>query len=219
MGLNLSKGNMYEFITHTFNTVKGICAHNCSYCYCKRYGKQNTIHFDAKELKTDLEKGHFIFVGSSNDMFASSIPFDWIKDTLNHCSEFDNKYLFQSKNPLSFQVYKEILPVNSVLCTTIETNRFYPEIMNNCPTPDFRAMKLAEIIGLDKYITIEPIMDFDLLNLVELIHYGYPKQVNIGADTGNNHLPEPSKEKILELIQALKEFTTVNIKSNLKRLI
>lgn len=33
MGLNVSKGNMYEFITHTFNTIKGKCYHDCSYCH------------------------------------------------------------------------------------------------------------------------------------------------------------------------------------------
>lgn len=73
MGLNTSKGNMYEFITHTWNTIKGECYHDCSYCYMKRFGKLNKVRFDAKELKTDLGTGNFIFVGSSCDMFAENI--------------------------------------------------------------------------------------------------------------------------------------------------
>ena len=32
MGLNKSKGNMYEFTTHTYNTIKGKCPHDCGYC-------------------------------------------------------------------------------------------------------------------------------------------------------------------------------------------
>lgn len=28
MGLNISKGNMYEFVTHTWNIIKGKCYHD-----------------------------------------------------------------------------------------------------------------------------------------------------------------------------------------------
>jgi molybdopterin converting factor small subunit len=35
--------------------------------------------FDEKELKTDLGKGNFIFVGSSCDMWAQNIPEEWIE--------------------------------------------------------------------------------------------------------------------------------------------
>ena len=31
--LNVAKGNMYEFVTHTWNPIKGICPHGCKYCY------------------------------------------------------------------------------------------------------------------------------------------------------------------------------------------
>ena len=43
MRLRNSKGNMYEWVTHTWNTVKGECYHNCSYCYMKRWGKLNPV--------------------------------------------------------------------------------------------------------------------------------------------------------------------------------
>ena len=52
-----------------------------------------------------------------------------------------------------------------------------------------------------------------------MIKYCNPKQVNIGADSGNNNLPEPSKEKVLALIDELQKFTTIHNKSNLKRLL
>ena len=100
MPLNKSTGNMYDFITHTWNTIKGECPHGCSYCYMKRWGKQPPLHFDEKELKTDLGKNNFIFVGSSCDMFVKHIPYEWKIDTLNHCLEFPkNKYFLQTKNP------------------------------------------------------------------------------------------------------------------------
>ena len=206
---------MYEWITYTWNTVKGECPHNCSYCYMKRRGKLNPVRFDESELKTDLGNGNFIFVGSSCDMFAGGIPHEWIQRTLNHCSKFDNQYLFQTKNTFRLEGNGLIFPDGSVYCTTIETNRFYKDIMGNCPKPSDRAYHLPSA----SYVTIEPIIDFDLNDMVALIGLCNPIQVNIGADSGNNGLPEPPKEKILALIDALGKFTIVKKKTNLKRLL
>ena len=218
--LNKSKGNMYDFVTHTWNTVKGECPHGCSYCYMKRWGKQKPVRFDDKGY-CDLGEGNYIFVGSSCDMFAENIPAEWIEKTLSYCDQFKNQYLFQTKNPKRFLEFMDytVLYAKSVLCTTIETNRDYPEIMNNSPEPEERAIAMGEITETDKYVTIEPIMDFDLKPLVKMIKFCNPVQVNIGADSGGNNLPEPSKEKILNLISELEKFTTVKQKKNLSRLI
>lgn len=218
MGLNVGKGNMYSFITHTFNVVKGKCPHNCSYCYMKKWGNQPDTHIDKKEFTADLGDNNFIFVGSSCDLFAEGIKQDWILKTLYHCNNYDNKYLFQTKNPKAINYYSDSLPIDTVICTTIETNRYYQNIMGNCPTPYDRAFEMS-VIPYDKYLTIEPIIDFDLNNLVEMVKRCDVIQVNIGADSGGNNLPEPPKEKILELISELKKFTTVKEKSNLKRLL
>lgn len=218
MGLNKSVGYMYPWVTHTWNTIKGECPHGCTYCYMHRWGKQKQVHFDEKELKTDLGSGNFIFVGSSCDMFAEGIPLQWIKDTLSHLYSFDNGYLFQSKNPELMTGALLSFPMKSVFCTTIETNRWYPEIMKKSPLPKDRS-RFMSYITARKYVTIEPIMDFDLKEMIYLIYACFPKQVNIGADTGNNKLPEPSKEKILQLISELEKFTVVEQKTNLKRLL
>jgi hypothetical protein len=218
MPLNKSTGNMYSWITHTWNTIKGECPHGCTYCYMHRWGKQNPVHFDEKELKTDLGSGNFIFVGSSCDMFAEYIPERWIMETLLHCGKFDNSYLFQSKNPKQFNYYSDY-PEKSMFCTTIETNRIYAE-MGNAPRPEYRAVAMFYISELYKtYVTIEPIMDFDLAVMVDLIWLCNPEQVNIGADSGNNHLIEPSKEKLLELISELQKFTMIAKKTNLERIL
>jgi hypothetical protein len=215
MGLNISRGNMYEFITHTWNTIKGKCPHDCGYCYVKRWGKLKPLRFDVKELKTDLGGDNFIFVGSSCDMFAENIPNEWIINTLDYCQRFANDYFFQSKNPFAFNSRGFVFPGRSSFCTTIETNRFYKKIMGNTPEPHERAFYLPD----NSYITIEPIMDFDLDDFVNLLKIAKPKQVNIGADSGNNNLPEPSKEKVLELINELQKFTIIHNKTNLKRIL
>jgi len=222
MALNESKGNMYSWVTHTWNTIKGECPHGCGYCYCKRWGKQKPIRFDEKELKTDLGTGNFIFVGSSCDMFADDIPYEWIGKTLWYCQKYDNRYLFQTKNPKRFMDYIDasVITDKSVLCTTIETNRCYPSVMKQSPRPSLRASWMNEVSEvINTYVTIEPIMDFDISDLVAMIKECRPVQVNIGADSGNNHLPEPSKEKILELIHELEKFTTIDKKHNLDRIL
>jgi len=220
MALNQQKGNMYGFVTHTWNTIKGKCPHDCPYCYMKRY-PQPELHFDEKELKTDLGEGNFIFVGSSCDMFADDIPPEWIIATLMHCEKFNNEYLFQTKNPEAYSGYGANIAAieDFVLCTTIETNRFYSDYLGSAPSPRERSLAMQKIPYNKKHVTIEPIMDFDLEFFFQFLMDCNPIQVNIGADSGSNKLPEPDKDKILELIKQLEKFTIVHQKKNLRRLI
>lgn len=222
MGMNVQKGNMYDFVTHTWNTVKGKCPHGCTYCYMHRF-PQNEVRFDSNELKTDLGSGNFIFVGSSCDMFAENIPHEWIQKTMAHCAKHDNSYLFQTKNPNMFErMYPHGFPSVSKLCTTIETNRHYPE-MGNAPSTKERAEAMHRLndwnYRFETMVTIEPIMDFDLKEMVEIIKRCEPWKVNIGSDSGGNHLPEPSADKVLALIEELKKFTTIAKKRNIVRLL
>ena len=223
MPLNKSNGNMYEFVTNTWNTIKGECYHDCSYCYMKRWGKLNPAHFDEKELKTDLGNGNFIFVGSSCDMWAENIPDEWIRKTLKHMERFDNKYLLQTKNPKRILNYIDscVISDKCVICTTIESDSFFPEIMKNSPQPMQRSISMQEISeSIDTYVTIEPILDFNLEHMVTMIKRCNPKQVNIGVNTSFKiSLPEPSKDKVLQLINELQSFTIIHNKKNLQRLL
>ena len=145
----------------------------------------------------------------------------WIKGILEFIDTQEDhgrkaNWLFQTKNPGA--INENVLPKDSVVCTTIETNRWYPDIMNNAPSPYQREMGMQSI-NLKKYVTIEPIMNFDLNQMVEMIRSIGPEQVNIGADSGNNKLIEPSREKIMSLIGELNLFTNIKIKKNLNRII
>lgn len=206
MGLNPTKGNMYEFITHTWNTVKGKCLHNCSYCYMKKYNKDlPDIHLDSDELKTDLGEGRFIFVGSSIDLFAEDIPEDWILRTLDHCYNANNilfgkknRYMFQSKNPKRILDFiKHPVFQDSVICTTIETNKWIPKVMNGSPQIEDRVSAMEEIskLGFRTYVTAEPLMDFDLEKMIEYIRRCNPVQVNFGKNTNKKvQIPQPKGE-------------------------
>lgn len=218
MPLNKSKGQMYSFITHTFNVIKGKCPHACPYCYCKRYYSEShpqpELHLARKELKVDLGEGNFIFVGSSCDMWAEAIPANWIELVLEKCQAHCNRYLFQSKNPGRFHAYDLLFPLHSVFGTTIESNR---SEFGSAPLPYYRYKAMREMPG-HKMVSIEPIMDFDLFTMVKWVHEIGPEFVSIGADSKGHHLPEPSSDKVDMLIEELSNFTVVKIKDNLKRL-
>lgn len=224
---------MYEFISHTWNTVKGECPHGCRYCYMKRWGKQNLVRFDKTELQTDLGRGNKIFVGSSCDLFAEGIPEEWITKTLRHALVHDNLYLFQSKNPKRIYdfIRRGYLPLNGmeIIGTTLETNYsgngFVGDIgwaMGDAPRPQERADWLEKIAGLGytTMVTIEPIMDFDLSELIRQVNQCKPFQVNIGANTGRLFIPEPGPEKIRLLLAELgNHVEVVHKKKNLDRLL
>ncbi len=220
MAMNKVKqgSQMYPWVTHTWNVIKGKCPHDCSYCYMKRF-PQRELHFDEKELKTALGSGNFIFVGSSCDMWASVVPTMWINDVIEHCSEYDNRYLFQTKNPQRFfdaPLFNDQFPLlNILLGTTIETNR---EVVSKAPDCYSRAYAMAHL-SKPAMISMEPIMDFDLDIMVRWIGEIKPEFVSIGADSGYNNLPEPSGDKVVALIKSLREFTEVKVKDNLGRLL
>lgn len=225
------KGNMYEGVV-TWNPLAGTCPHGCTYCSTnalKRFPViedkySGRIRLDYVVLNKNLGTGKTIFVCAQNDLFASEVPMNFMSTIIHQCHKYpQNRYLFQSKNPEMFQAYFGYFPQGSILCTTIETNRWYDQ-MGNTPVTGNRSQGMhilanPNIWDYEKQVTIEPIMDFDLDKMVELIEYATPDQVNIGADSKRNNLPEPSKERVLALIAELEKFTKVKQKSNLTRLL
>lgn len=218
-------GNMYDFIGATWNPLAGECPNNCSYCYVKSLKNRHkavldkysgNLRLDHNALKK-LPKEDNIFVCSCNDLFAEKPSIGRTAEVLDTCFKHDKTFYFQTKNPDGFRYWD--YPKKSVKGVTIETNRYYPQFMGNCKTPEKRFDDMLGLITSPDFITIEPIMDFDLKWFVEMIFVSHTPQVNIGADSKNSGLLEPPKEKLLELINELEKFTTVNRKNNLKRLL
>ena len=213
MPMNKVKGNMYPFVTHTWNPIRGKCPHDCKYCYMKKF-KVGELRLERKEFHTNLGKGNFIFVGSSTDMFADDVPGEWINKVLDYCRKFNNTYLFQSKNPRRFHSF--IFPANSILGTTFESNLDWK--LSKAPQPCPRMEELSILDDYEKMISIEPILEFDLEWVVDHVKLVRPKFVSIGADSQGHNLPEPSPEKVKKLIEELEKFTEVKVKPNLNRI-
>lgn len=212
--MNKQRGNMYPFVTHTWNPVRG-CKHECRYCYVRSLrGYDMGPRVSERALAENLGYGKFIFVCSTADLFGTWVPKDWIERTLDRCRQFDNLYLFQSKNPMRMWCFD--FPVRRYFGTTIETNRT-TAAWSCAPPPEVRAAALAKLPG-DKMVSIEPIMDFDLEVMLEWMRSIKPKFVSIGADSKRSGLPEPTWDKVDALIRELKSITDVRLKANLARL-
>jgi len=223
MGLNKTNGNMYPWVTHTWNPLSGKCQHYCQYCYMNRSFMGNLekykgdVRLDNGALEVDLGSNNTIFVGSATDLFGKWVPEHVIKKILKYCNKFLNSYLFQSKDPGRMAGFIEFLPSNSIIATTLETNRDYN--ISSAPQPSQRYQDFLSINHPRKMISIEPIMDFDLKEFLSWIKDISPEFISIGADSKNNSLDEPSPQKIRALISGIKQFTEIREKKNLKRVI
>lgn len=229
MGLrknNQAEGNMYEFITLMYSPIRGKCKHACTYCYvpdiAKRFNTElKPLFLDEKDLRKNLGKDETVFVCYTCDLFADDVPAEWIEKVLAHLCEYpENRYLLQSKNPNRMLDFIDKFPPDVLIGTTIETNRdnYYE---SKAPSMDERAKALGLLSekGLDTMVTIEPIFDFDLDELVELVMTANPAWINVGADSKSHDLPEPSKEKVTALIEELQKRTGVELKRNLDRIL
>ena len=215
--------DMYQWISHTWSPVKGSCPYGCSYCYVGRWGNNNrAFRLDERELRTDLGIGNFIFICSGCDLFHPDVPEGWIGKVMERTYSdlgSDNRFLYHTKNPeRAVEMYDKYLPkLGSVLCVTVESNIPRPGI-SKAPQPHDRIRYLNQWPG-DRMITIEPIMDFNLMMFSDMVLGCDPVQVNIGADSGDNHLPEPSGEEVEALINVLAPHIKVHLKKNLRRLL
>lgn len=181
---------------------------NCVRCY------SFDPHFHPERLKR-IPPDPRIFVAAHADLFGAWVDSRIILQILGVCSNTPKEtWFFETKNPSRYLEFKDFFPVNTVLSTTIETNRMYETSIRGItpiPAERFNAIKQLEN-RFPIHISIEPIMDFDLEVMAGWMERLQPKWISIGRDSLNNKLPEPSKEKTFKLIQEIEKFTKVERK-------
>ena len=227
MNLNKSKGNMYGFVTHTWNPIKGTCPHGCEYCYMKRIlarsGGDRPQRLVESELSIprDSPKDKYIFVGSSTDAWAEAVPQEWLDKVYDAINTYDATYLLQSKNPGRFVADLDRIPNHTWIGTTIETNR--PGYSYNAPTQRDRLEQIVKIKGLRPDIrillTAEPVISFDRDDYLDMILSASPDMFAIGADSGRNGLDEPTRDDVEWLVESIRSVgVKIYIKKNLNRI-
>lgn len=231
MSLIKANGNMYPWVTHMHSHLRGACPHACPYCYAtkgraQRFA-QGPLTFKHEELRVGYGSiGHVpktIFIEHTHDIGANAVKPEWVLAILEHCCGTPyNTYVFQTRNPLAFEFYYgNSLPDACMIGTTIETNRLTP---GWAPQPLYRAKGLSNFKLVDAvkttFLTIEPVLDFDVDGMLELIGIARPGFINIGADSKRCGLEEPSADKVIALIDGIKKMRIeIRQKTNLARLL
>jgi len=231
MPLKRATGNMYPWVTHMHTHLLGECPHACRYCYVKGQAHKppprytGPLRLDQSALSIRYGTGKVIFIEHCNDLFADAVEREWIVRILEHCAAYPmNTYVFQTKNPmryLDFQ-YDEFPPL-CFLGATIETNREV-EGLTKAPPPAERALAMEQVTGRFPqtwkfFVTVEPILQFDLQEFAGMIRAILPDFCNIGADSKRHGLAEPT---IAEVDALSARLATVGIeikeKHNMDRL-
>jgi hypothetical protein len=151
-----------------------------------------------------------VFACAFSDVaFADRHQFTQILSTIGKHAH--KTFYLQSKDPDVFTAFSGQIPENVVLGTTIETNR-PTDAVSLAPPPIARAIDMEAVLFSNKYLTIEPILDFDPDILISWIERLQPKFVYVGYDNHHCRLDEPKLEKTLDLMHKLASFTEVRPK-------
>ncbi len=217
---NRTMSRMFKSITRTWNPFTG-CRFNCTYCWARKLIEGRLHHLDRYKagfiptthpdrFNPRFKPGDFVFVCDMGDIaFAPPVVWSAILDVVGLYP--DTKFLLQSKDP---RMFPQVVPANVYLGITLESNRTYVG-----PSPFERYVALLGRDHQHKFVSIEPVMDFDLSTLVRWVGDISPEIVEVGADNYHNDLPEPSWGKVEALLEALRRFVpTVVEKDGLERL-
>ena len=212
-----SKGKMFNLVTATWNPVTG-CLYKCKYCWARslattklrnshRYIEGFKPSLNEVEFHKKFKKGDFVFVSDMGDLFGSFIPSNWIRSVLDHIRLFrESLFLFLTKNPLRYDEFLSEMPDNAILGATIETNndqRIELSKISGAPLVTERYLAMKNLEWDKKFISIEPILDFDLEIFSGWIEDIFPFLVYIGYDNYNHNLAEPLMNKTMNQIDRI----------------
>ncbi len=207
------------------------CRFDCSYCWARKYVEKRLQHsmkyieclfdpaFHPDVLDKCFGKDNTWFIGSMGDMWGNWVTDEKLVRILTWCGKAHESTTlrFCTKNPLRyidfFTKYPHLLKDNYIFGATIETNR--EDIVrrwSKAPPITDRVSAMKKFVGR-KFLAFEPLMDCDIEKMIEIVKQVKPEYVYIGMDTGGNNLPEPTPDKIRELIGAIKELTGVRLKA------
>lgn len=232
--MSKKKSLMFDFITVCRNPLGGYC-YGCNYCYIhgakgmkirfehirNKYSGEPRLyeHILDERFKDD----DFVFFCDCIDYLRSDIPDEYIRRIYEWIERnYPTNFLSLTKNPERYLEFKDELPINMYVGSTIESNVNYPDI-SNAPLQMNRISSMMDItnsINIFHYrrmISIEPILEFDLTSFVFYIRCINPEFVVIGYDNHKNKLPEPSKADTLMLIAELEKYGIKVIRKSIRK--
>jgi len=169
------------------------------------------------DLDMKFKNNEWVFVTSIGDI--AFCPTDNLAQILYVVKNNpQTNFLFCTKNPKTYERFDNLS--NIYFGATIETNSDTAQL-SKAPSPQKRYEAMRDLPHhYKKFISIEPIIDFDEYYFKEMIINLKPKIVEIGADNYKAGLPEPSATKIRDLIKCM-EVNNIEVvqKQGLERLL
>jgi hypothetical protein len=179
------------------------------------------LHTNLYRAQGEDVRGGTIFVGSMIDL-ASVSEEDFIA-AMEHCKKYpDNIYLFQSKAPTYLLRWQKHFPPEYMVGTTIETTLPVYNF-SGAPSPCFRAFVFAHIPAKYKLVSLEPLMQFDLYEMLSWLDRIKPTHISIGARTGGgpeclgDAAPTDTVRLVWDLLMKFESY--IVLKRNLDRIL
>lgn len=224
-------GRMFEFVTKIWNPVVG-CKHNCKYCWARKLAETKLANcwpynyvqsperpykfygcwLNDQRLTQRFGEGDFVFVTDMGDLFGEWVPAEYIEKVGTAIRNSPlAQFLLLTKNPKRYYFEHRSIPINCILGATIESNRDYPDV-SRAPDQSERLRRMQQLKWdttassyFKRFISIEPIMDFDLKPFADKIIDIEPWAVAVGFDNYKCGLVEPTLEKTMQLIDCLEK--------------
>ena len=208
---------MFNIVTATWNPISG-CLYNCNYCWARdlattklknsqRYSKGFKPSLNEKEFNQRFGKGDLIFVSDMGDMFGDFTPDNWIEQVFDHIRQFpEADFLFMTKNPRRYLSILPLIPKNAILGATIETNNdeiIQTDKVSCAPLPSNRYEAMKTLEWNRKMVSIEPILDFNLITFSAWIQDINPIVIYVGYDNYSHKLREPTLKQTNSLLDNL----------------
>jgi len=218
---------MFSFITCTANPLGGECPGGCVYCWAqsekglaKKYNMekyQGPPVLYEKVLRSRYGPGDFVFVVDMRDLFSPDVPRGMILRVLGWLGESpEAEFLLLTKWPERYLEFVGEVPLNVVLGATVESSRDHSGVSfaPSCPSR-LEAMARVREAFPDHllFVSVEPILKFDLGEFVESLKRLRPWKGAVGYDNYGYRLNEPKKSDTDDLAWILQQFTDVEVKT------
>lgn len=172
------------------------------------YKDDGPLRFDLKIYEGELDDGKTYLISDNLDLFHTDIPMEWIGAVIQKiCSYKKNTYMFKTKNSMRMAFYADTLPKKSIFSVVMESDRTYHGDEKSAKDINMN-MRLAGIKALKKkdrriMVYVDPIKNFDVLELSSRLISLKPEMVILGAEKEKHVVYDPPAYKVEKLIENL----------------
>ena len=168
------KGKAREYAELALNIYYG-CPHKCSYCYvpAATFRQKDDFHASVRPSKLDIKAGvGNVLLCFTSDPYPNGYDHAHTQEAIRRLHVAGYRPVVLTKNPAAALLHAEdLIATNAVVGTTITCgDEMAKEHESGAPLPSKRleAMKHIAALGLDTWISVEPVLEPDIVeNLVK----------------------------------------------------